>query len=181
MSNVSLYNNILNFPFQFKTIFVISKNASQREKLGKNVLSGGCAGSLSLCFVQSIDYTRTRLAADAKSASGQRQFNGIVDVYVKTIQTDGVRGLYRGFAVSCVCIFIYRGLYFGLYDSLKPLVLAENPLWFHTFLLGWAVTITSGLVCCFYEIYQFHSGPLIRLINDPDVYQTNTPSISTPY
>ena len=71
-------------------------------------------------FVQSIDYTRTRLAVDAKSG-GQRQFSGIVDVYVKTVRADGVRGLYRGFGISCSCIFIYRGLYFGLFDSLKPL------------------------------------------------------------
>jgi hypothetical protein len=54
--------------------------------------------------------------------------------------------LYRGFVVSCVCIFIYRGLYFGLFDSLKPILLGDNASWLHTFLLGWGVTITSGLV-----------------------------------
>ena len=128
-------------------MFKASKNASYRENFSKNILSGGCAGSLSLCFVQSIDYTRTRLATDAKIASGKRQFNGIIDVYVKTVKSDGIRGLYRGFMTSCLCIFIYRGLYFGLYDSLKPILFeADNPLWIHTFLLGWAVTITSGLV-----------------------------------
>jgi len=137
----------LNFGFkdQFKNVFKLSKNPTYKEKFSKNILSGGCAGSLSLCFVQSIDYTRTRLAADAKNASGKRQFNGIVDVYVKTIKSDGVKGLYRGFCTSCVCLFIYRGLYFGLYDSLKPIVLTENPSWVHTFFLGWAVTITAGL------------------------------------
>ena len=57
----------------------------------------------------SIDYTRTRLATDAKNASGQRQFNGIIDVYVKTVKTDGVRGLYRGFVVSTI-ILILQGL-----------------------------------------------------------------------
>ena len=134
------------FNFQIKSVFKISKNASAKEKFGKNILSGGCAGSLSLLFVQSIDYTRTRLATDAKNASGKRQFNGIIDVYVKTVKSDGIRGLYRGFSVSCVCIFIYRGLYFGLYDSLKPLVLAKNSSWLASFLLGWGVTITAGLV-----------------------------------
>ena len=105
---------------QIQRGFKIPKNASNSERFSKNILSGGFAGSLSLVFVQSIDYTRTRLATDAKSG-GRRQFNGIVDCYVKTYRADGVRGLYRGFFVSCTCIFIYRGLYFGLFDSLKPI------------------------------------------------------------
>ena len=137
----------LNFAFkdQIQKVFRLSKQASHQEKLVKNVLSGGCAGSLSLVFIQSIDYTRTRLAMDAKNSASQRQFRGIVDVYVKTVRADGVRGLYRGFVISCLCIFIYRGLYFGLYDTLKPLVLGDDVTWLRTFLLGWAVTITSGL------------------------------------
>ena len=97
-----------------------------------------------MLFIQSIDYTRTRLAMDARNSASERQFKGIIDVYVKTIKADGVRGLYRGFVVSCTCIFIYRGLYFGLYDTLKPILLSENSVWLHTFLLGWVVTITSG-------------------------------------
>ena len=55
------------------------------------------------------------------------------------------RGLYRGFWISCSCIFIYRGLYFGLYDTLKPALLGTNADWISTFLLGWAVTIVSGI------------------------------------
>lgn len=137
----------LNFAFkdQIQRAFRIPKTAGNVERFSKNIFSGGCAGSLSLVFVQSIDYTRTRLAMDAKN-SGKRQFNGIIDVYVKTIKADGIQGLYRGFMVSCSCIFIYRGLYFGLYDSLKPMLLGEQAQWLATFFLGWAVTITSGLV-----------------------------------
>ena len=37
-------------------------------KLGANIASGGVAGSMSLCFVYSLDYARTRLANDAKVA-----------------------------------------------------------------------------------------------------------------
>ena len=138
----------LNFAFkdQIQRVFRPSKGARHSERFAKNILSGGCAGSLSLLFVQSIDYTRTRLAMDAaKNADGTRQFNGIIDVYVKTLQSDGVRGLYRGFVISCATIFVYRGLYFGLYDSLKPMLLQENASMAHTFLLGWGVTICSGL------------------------------------
>jgi solute carrier family 25 (adenine nucleotide translocator) protein 4/5/6/31 len=58
----------------------------------------------------------------ALKKGGQKQFNGIIDVYKKTLATDGFAGLYRGFVISCVGIIIYRSLYFGLFDSIKPLV-----------------------------------------------------------
>ena len=87
-----------------------------------------------------------RLANDAKGKGGERQFNGLIDVYVKTLKTDGIQGLYRGFAISCVGIFIYRGMYFGMYDSLKPILLGEDAGVLMSFLLGWAVTITAGLM-----------------------------------
>jgi len=113
-----------------------------------NVASGGAAGASSLVFVYSLDYARTRLANDNKSAKrgGERQFKGLVDVYRKTIASDGVAGLYRGFAISCVGIIVYRGCYFGFYDSIKPMLpngLEKNLL--VTFFLGWAVTIAAGL------------------------------------
>jgi len=90
-----------------------------------NLASGGAAGASSLLFVYSLDYARTRLANDAKSSKGggERQFNGLFDVYKKTLASDGIGGLYRGFVISCVGIVVYRGLYFGMYDSLKPVLL----------------------------------------------------------
>jgi solute carrier family 25 (adenine nucleotide translocator) protein 4/5/6/31 len=51
------------------------------------------------------------LANDSKGKGGERQFNGLVDVYVKTIKSDGIQGLYRGFVISAVGIFIYRYLH----------------------------------------------------------------------
>merc|ERR1712157_307939 len=116
------------------------------QKFTANILSGGCAGSLSLLFVYSLDYARTRLANDAKGKGGERQYNGLIDVYKKTLKSDGIQGLYRGFVISCVGIFIYRGAYFGLYDSLKPILMGEDASAFLSFFLGWAVTIVSGLL-----------------------------------
>ena len=40
----------------------------------------------------------------------------------------------------------FRGMYFGLYDTLKPLLLGADAGVATSFLLGWAVTITSGLM-----------------------------------
>jgi solute carrier family 25 (mitochondrial adenine nucleotide translocator), member 4/5/6/31 len=150
LANVLRYfpTQALNFAFKdtIKGLFKTAKDAPQYEKFGKNILSGGVAGSLSLMFVYSLDYCRTRLANDAKAKGKEREFNGMVDVYVKTIKSDGLVGLYRGFVISCVGIFIYRGMYFGLYDSLKPILLGDNNSVLLSFALGWAVTITAGLM-----------------------------------
>ena len=140
----------LNFAFKdkIKNMLKQSSNDPYVTNFAKNVTSGGIAGSLSLCFVYSLDYARTRLANDLKSAkkgSAERKFNGLIDVYRKTMATDGIVGLYRGFVVSCVGTFIYRGLYFGLYDSLKPRLLGENADFWPSFLLAYGVTVTAGL------------------------------------
>merc|ERR1712244_125638 len=122
LANVLRYfpTQALNFAFKdaIKVAFATPKDASQAKKFTMNILSGGMAGTCSLLFVYSLDYARTRLANDAKGKGGERQF----------------QGLYRGFAISAVGIFIYRGMYFGMFDTLKPL------------LLGWVVTITAGLM-----------------------------------
>merc|ERR1712176_311406 len=110
----------LNFAFkgQIKRMFATPKDAPAAVKFGSNIASGGVAGSLSLCFVYSLDYARTRLANDAKVAGkdgvATRQYNGLVDVYAKTLKSDGIAGLYRGFLIS--------------------------------FCLGYGVTVTAGLM-----------------------------------
>merc|ERR1719438_393088 len=81
---------------------------------------------LPLQLRESSSCARTRLANDAKGKGGERQFNGLIDVYTKTLKSDGIQGLYRGFAISAVGIFIYRGMYFGLFDTLKPLLLGDQ-------------------------------------------------------
>jgi len=148
LANVLRYfpTQALNFAFkeQFKTIFSVPKESSYFVKTMANIASGGCAGTLSLLFVYSLDFARTRMANDAKGKDGKRQFNGLIDVYRKTIASDGIAGLYRGFVISAVGIFIYRGLYFGLYDSVKPL-LGEDPSFLFRFMLGYSVTVSAGL------------------------------------
>jgi len=142
----------LNFSFkgQIKTIDLLKPNKkdSYAYGLGKNIVAGGLAGTGSLLFVYSLDYARTRLANDMKAKGGERQYTGLIDVYRKTMATDGVAGLYRGFVISAVGIFIYRGLYFGLYDTVMPLV----PKMPNTstdltvrFAVGYLVTVAAGL------------------------------------
>lgn len=145
----------LNFSFKgkIKTIPQLAKNKSDSQgvKLAKNVFAGGMAGGGSLVVVYSLDYARTRLANDMKqvdkkpgAAAAEREFSGLWDVYVKTFNADGIRGLYRGFNISFVGIFVYRGLYFGLYDSVMP-NLPNDVSFAVRFVVGYAVTVLAGL------------------------------------
>ncbi|KAJ7632770.1 mitochondrial carrier [Roridomyces roridus] len=141
----------LNFAFKdyFKSLFGFKKSEGYWTWFAGNIASGAGAGASSSLFVYSLDYARTRLSSDAKSAGagGKRQFNGLLDVYKQTLAADGVKGLYRGFVPSVVGIMVYRGAYFGFYDSLKPTVLV-GPLQGNllaSFMLGWAVTTGAGL------------------------------------
>ncbi|CAG7905801.1 unnamed protein product [Brassica rapa] len=87
-----------------------------------NVASGSADGATTLFFMYHLDYARTRLGNDAKecSVSGRRQFKGMLDVYRKTLSSDGVKGLC--FGVSILGITLYRGMYFRMYDTIKPIV-----------------------------------------------------------
>jgi solute carrier family 25 (mitochondrial adenine nucleotide translocator), member 4/5/6/31 len=158
----------LNFAFRdtYKSMFAFKKERDGYAWwMAGNLASGGvsvaqhrisvkpnelkAAGATSLLFVYSLDYARTRLANDAKNSKtgGARQFNGLLDVYKKTLASDGIAGLYRGFGPSVLGIVVYRGLYFGMYDSIKP-VLLVGPLegnFLASFLLGWTVTTGAGI------------------------------------
>merc|ERR1740117_2576339 len=82
-----------------------------------NMAAGGLAGAGSLCIVYPLDYARTRLASDV--GGGKAQFNGLADCLKKTVASGGVGSLYNGIGVSIVGIVPYRGVYFGLFDTMS--------------------------------------------------------------
>jgi solute carrier family 25 (adenine nucleotide translocator) protein 4/5/6/31 len=86
--------------------------------LGVNMASGAMGGALSLCVVYPLDYARTRLASDV--GSGKRTYSGLMDCVKKTAAgPHGILGLYQGFGVSVAGIIPYRGVQFGLNDTIK--------------------------------------------------------------
>ncbi|GAB2276700.1 ADP,ATP carrier protein ER-ANT1 [Dionaea muscipula] len=144
-----------NFAFRgyFKSLFGYSKERDGYMKMfAGNLASGSAAGATTLLFLYHLDYARTRLGTDSRdrTMNSGRQFKGLLDVYRKTVSSDGIKGLYRGFGVSLVGITLYRGMYFGIYDTMKPVVLVGpfEDKFFASFLLGWCVTTISG-VCAY--------------------------------
>merc|ERR1712232_744028 len=93
------------------------KNTEFAKFFAINMASGGLAGAGSLCIVYPLDYARTRLAADV--GSGKQQFNGLLDCLKKTAASGGIGSLYNGIGVSITGIIPYRGVYFGLFDTLS--------------------------------------------------------------
>ena len=66
---------------------------------------------------------------------------------LKTYHSDGLRGLYRGFVVTCFFMMVYRGIYFGLNAGVKEQVPSEylkNIV--ISFMVSYGVTVTAGVV-----------------------------------
>lgn len=124
LTNIIRYFPTQAFNFAFKDgIKAMFPKADKNTEFAKffaiNMASGGLAGAGSLCIVYPLDYARTRLASDV--GSGKQQFNGLLDCLKKTVASSGVGGLYNGIGVSVVGIIPYRGVYFGLFDTLSGL------------------------------------------------------------
>jgi len=70
-------------------------------------------------------------------------------VILKTARSSGwfKGGVYNGFVVSCVGIVFYRGVYFGLYDTVNNnMDIMKNAGFMKKFAVGYTVTVTAGLM-----------------------------------
>merc|ERR1712127_567532 len=122
LTNIIRYFPTQAFNFAFKdSIKSLFPAADKNTEFAKffliNMASGGLAGAGSLCIVYPLDYARTRLASDV--GGGKAQFSGLLDCLKKTVASSGVASLYNGIGVSVVGIIPYRGVYFGLFDTLS--------------------------------------------------------------
>ena len=50
------------------------------------------------------------------------KFAGVMRTMVTIMDTQGIQGLFRGFGTSIVGVVVYRGLYFGCFDTGKALL-----------------------------------------------------------
>jgi len=141
----------LNFAFKdkFKEMFVrpAAEVGFWMFFLG-NLAAGGAAGASSLMFVYPLDFARTRLGADVGKSKSERQFDGLVDCIRKIYKSDGLGGLYQGFAASIAGIIVYRAAFFGGYDTLKSVCIQAGfgaVVW-QAFIVAEITTTIAGLV-----------------------------------
>eukprot|EP01024_Parvocaulis_polyphysoides_P040906 TRINITY_DN3735_c0_g2_i2.p1 TRINITY_DN3735_c0_g2~~TRINITY_DN3735_c0_g2_i2.p1 ORF type:complete len:358 (-),score=50.76 TRINITY_DN3735_c0_g2_i2:205-1278(-) len=115
-----------------------------------NLASGGLAGAGSLLIVYPWDFARTRLAADVGKGN-DREFTGLIDCVGKVAKKEGFFSLYQGFGVSVQGIIVYRGAYFGLFDTAKGVLLKDVKesgamVFAYKFLVAQLVTTTAGIM-----------------------------------
>merc|ERR1711988_1990035 len=82
--------------------------------------SGAFAGGLTNTLVYPLIYVRTVLGADIGKV---KQYNNMIDCIGKTVKSGGFLSLYNGIGPSTAGIVVYRGVQFGLQDTIK----AFNP------------------------------------------------------
>lgn len=96
-------------------------------------------------FCKDIFVTLHRLGVDVGKGPGERLYHGLIDCLTKTVKSDGIVGLYRGFLVSVQGIIIYRATYFGFFDTAKSMLPdPKNTPFLISFLIAQCVTTFAG-------------------------------------
>lgn len=108
---------------------------------GSHFFYGGVTGAWAAAVTHPIRYVGTKLACDAK-VDGKYQYASIWDIVKKTFASDGIPGFYRGILTMTSYHFVYRAVYFGFYDAIRPLLPQHFAV---RFAVGYAVTIMAGL------------------------------------
>ncbi|OUS43338.1 MC family transporter: ADP/ATP [Ostreococcus tauri] len=150
LANIVRYFPTQAFNFAFKdTIKGLFPSYSPKEAFwpffAVNMASGGLAGAGSLLIVYPLDFARTRLAADVGNKS-TREFTGLVDCLTKIARRSGPMALYQGFGVSVQGIIVYRGSYFGLYDTGKGALLTKDSSFIFKFIVAQVATNAAGVL-----------------------------------
>eukprot|EP00281_Chroomonas_sp_CCMP1168_P019352 CAMPEP_0206229568 /NCGR_PEP_ID=MMETSP0047_2-20121206/9773_1 /ASSEMBLY_ACC=CAM_ASM_000192 /TAXON_ID=195065 /ORGANISM="Chroomonas mesostigmatica_cf, Strain CCMP1168" /LENGTH=304 /DNA_ID=CAMNT_0053652889 /DNA_START=46 /DNA_END=960 /DNA_ORIENTATION=+ len=171
LANVIRYFPTQAFNFAFKDFFksIFPKYNQKKEFwkwFGINMASGGLAGASSLLIVYPLDFARTRLGADVGKGS-EREFNGLMDCLTKTAKNGGVMSLYQGFGISVAGIIVYRGAYFGFYDTAVGVLKPSNVVF--KFVIAQVVVAASGIASYPFDTVRrrlmMQSGAKERLYN----------------
>lgn len=87
------------------------------KKTLKGILAGGITGGIEICITFPTEYVKTQLQLDERST--KPRYSGIGDVVKQTVQSHGVKGLYRGLSVLIYGSIPKSAVRFGTFEELK--------------------------------------------------------------
>ena len=179
-ANVIRYFPTQAFNFAFKDTFkrMFPKYDPKKEFwpfFFSNLASGGAAGASSLLIVYPLDFARTRLAADVGKGA-DREFTGLVNCLSTISKRTGFFSLYQGFGVSVQGIIVYRGAYFGLYDSAKGALFSDEKKanFFAKWAIAQVVTASAGFASYPFDTVRRRMMMMSGRKNQADIQYTST-------
>lgn len=92
------------------------------NKFTKGVIAGGITGGIEICITYPTEYVKTQLQLDEKVG----KFKGIFDCAKQTVQTNGVKGLYRGLPILLYGSIPKSAVRFGGFEQFKKLMVDEK-------------------------------------------------------
>ncbi|XP_061673807.1 LOW QUALITY PROTEIN: tricarboxylate transport protein B, mitochondrial [Syngnathoides biaculeatus] len=107
-------------PFHSPRCLAAAAAAAGRSKLthpGKAILAGGIAGGIEICITFPTEYVKTQLQLDEKA--NPPKYRGIGDCVRQTVQSHGVKGLYRGLSSLLYGSIPKSAVRFGVFEFLS--------------------------------------------------------------
>jgi len=96
----------------------------------ENFINGCLAAAFAQTFSFPFDTIRKKLQAQSKTVSADMrpdvEFNGMVDCFQKTVQKNGVLGLWRGTTANLAKVAPYAGIMFAAFEAAKRVYLYTN-------------------------------------------------------
>jgi solute carrier family 25 (adenine nucleotide translocator) protein 4/5/6/31 len=121
--------------------------------LWRQASSGAASGFTTMLIVYPLDLIRTQLSVDTTATAGKKLYNGMFDCMKKTVQVDGVPGLYKGLLISLIEITPYTAIAMGGYEYFKAQLPADEDFtssWNSTMAklgCGWVAGLCGSLFC----------------------------------
>ncbi|VDP71399.1 unnamed protein product [Echinostoma caproni] len=84
----------------------------------KGTIAGGITGGIEICITFPTEYVKTQLQLDERMGAAKR-YSGPIDCVKKTVQSHGIRGLYRGLSVLVYGSIPKSAVRFGGFEELK--------------------------------------------------------------
>jgi len=92
------------------------------NKALKGIIAGGITGGIEICITYPTEYIKTQLQLDEKVG----KYKGIWDCGKQTVQTNGVRGLYRGLPVLIYGSIPKSAVRFGAFEQFKKIMVDDK-------------------------------------------------------
>ncbi|KAM3144128.1 hypothetical protein pb186bvf_003892 [Paramecium bursaria] len=101
--------------------YIPSRPDSKLQQFASRLFAGYLSGALGLVFNYPLDVIRVKLSTDMSHFNSPKIYKGILDCTRKTLQTQGVQGLYQGFMFSSLIMAPYLGTQLAVYDYLRSM------------------------------------------------------------